>query len=38
MRQCNINPKELYNYIIELGYKLHNLTSEELIIVPNSYI
>lgn len=38
MRQCNINPKELYNYIRELDYKIHNLTNEELIIVPNDYL
>jgi len=38
MRQCNLYPKELYNYIMELGYKVYNLTNEELIIVPNSYI
>ena len=38
MRQCNLYPKQLYNYIMELGYKIHNLTNEELIIVPNSYI
>jgi FkbM family methyltransferase len=38
MRQCNINPRDLDNYIMELGYKVYNLTSEELIIVPNSYI
>jgi FkbM family methyltransferase len=35
MKQCNINSSELNNYIIELGYKNYNLTSEELIIVPN---
>jgi FkbM family methyltransferase len=35
MKQCNINSSDLNNYIIELGYKNHNLTSEELIIVPN---
>jgi FkbM family methyltransferase len=35
MKQCNINSSDLNNYIIELGYKNHNLTSEELIIMPN---
>jgi FkbM family methyltransferase len=36
MRQCNIRPEQLLNYINELGYKQHNLISEELIIVPNN--
>lgn len=36
MRQCNIKPEQLLNYINELGYKQHNLISEELIIVPNN--
>ncbi len=36
MKQCNINPRQLYDYINELGYKIHNLISEELIIVPNN--
>lgn len=35
MRQCNIKPEQLLNYINELGYKQHNLIDEELIIVPN---
>jgi hypothetical protein len=35
MKQCNINPEQLLNYINELGYKQHNLIDEELIIVPN---
>jgi FkbM family methyltransferase len=37
IRQCNITPKELHNYINELDYKILNLTNEELIIVPNDY-
>ena len=36
MKQCNINPHQLHDYINELGYKIHNLISEELIIVPNN--
>jgi FkbM family methyltransferase len=35
MTQCNINAKQLLNYINELGYKQYNLTDEELIIIPN---
>jgi FkbM family methyltransferase len=36
MKQCNITPKQLMNYINnELGYKIYNLTNEELIIIPN---
>jgi len=36
MKQCNITPKQLMNYINnELNYKIHNLTDEELIIIPN---
>lgn len=37
MKQCNITPKQLYNYITELEYKILNLTNEELIIVHNTY-
>ena len=36
MKQCNINPHQLHDYINELGYKIHNLISEELIIVPKN--
>jgi len=36
MHQCNITPKQLHNYITELGYTIHNLIGEELIIVPNN--
>jgi len=36
MKQCNITPKQLMNYINnELNYKIYNLTDEELIIIPN---
>ena len=35
MKQCDIKPEQLLNYINELGYKQHNLIGEELIIVPN---
>jgi FkbM family methyltransferase len=35
MKQCDINPEQLLNYINELGYKQHNLIAEELIIIPN---
>lgn len=35
MKQCDINPEQLLNYINELGYKQHNLIDEELIIIPN---
>ena len=35
MTQCNINAKQLLNYINELGYKQYNLIAEELIIIPN---
>jgi hypothetical protein len=35
MTQCNINAKQLLNYINELGYKQYNLIDEELIIIPN---
>jgi len=36
LQQCNITPKELHNYINELGYKIDSLINEELIIVPNN--
>lgn len=35
MKQCDIKPEQLLNYINELGYKQHNFIHEELIIVPN---
>ena len=35
MKQCDINPEQLLNYINELGYKQHNIIDEELIIIPN---
>jgi len=35
MKQCDITPKQLMNYINnELNYKIYNLTVEELIIIP----
>lgn len=34
MKQCDINPEQLLNYINELGYKPHIKMVEELIIIP----
>jgi FkbM family methyltransferase len=35
MKQCNITPQQLINYINnELQYKIYNLSDEELIIIP----
>lgn len=35
MKQCDIKPEQLLNYINELGYKQYNIINEELIIIPN---
>ena len=34
MKQCNITPSELMNYIDELDYKIHIFIDEEMIIIP----